>query len=255
MKGKLTFLGTGGSVGVPIIGCDCPVCLSGSNFNHRLRSSVLVSYQHKKFLIDAGPDFREQALRQKISKLDGVIFTHAHYDHTAGFDDLRPIYYHREAPFPVLLSKETAADIKKRFFYIFQSPQSEECINLKLLPDEVGEVNFEGVLVRYVAYKQGEMKVNGFRFGNLAYLTDIRHFTPEIWNSLKGVSHLIISALRFVPTPLHFSVDEAIDFADKVGAEKVWLTHLSHDLDYLQTNAYLPHYVRLAYDGLEIEFE
>lgn len=255
MKGTLTFLGTGGSVGVPMIGCDCAVCSSGSPFNHRLRSSALLHVKQKKILIDAGPDFREQALRQGISSLDGVIFTHAHHDHSAGIDDLRPLFYNRQVPLPVLLSKETAADIEKRFFYIFHSPQSQQNLTLHLLPEDFGEVDFEGLFIQYVTYEQGGMSVNGFRFGNLAYLTDIRHYTADIWKILKGVKTVIISALRFVPTQLHFSVDEAIDFAKNLQAEKVWLTHLSHDLDYLQTNAYLPHHIRLAYDGLEIEFE
>ncbi len=153
------------------------------------------------------------------------------------------------------LCAKIGADIEKRFTYIFHSRQSEHNLALHFLPEEFGELNFEGLFIQYVTYEQGGMSVNGFRFGNLAYLTDIRHYTSDIWKYLEGVKYLVISALRFVPTPMHFSVDEAIDFAEKVQAEHVWLTHLSHDLEYLQTNAYLPHHIRLAYDGLEIEFE
>lgn len=259
MKGKLRFLGTGGSVGVPVIGCSCPVCHSDDPMNKRLRPSVLLRIAHRQFLIDAGPDLRMQALREGITHLDGLMLTHAHYDHTAGFDDLRPIYYRRQSPLPILLSSETARDVQQRFYYLFQPSPGQENFEprfaLHLLPAENGEVKFENIAIGYVSYSQGGMTVNGYRIGNLAYISDIRHYKPAIFTHLAGIKYLIVSALRYTPSPLHFSVDEAIDFAKELKAEKVWLTHISHELEHHQTNAYLPSNMCLAYDGLEIEFD
>lgn len=258
-EGRLTFLGTGGSVGVPVIGCNCAVCQSKDPHNQRLRPSVLIQIGHKQFLIDAGPDFRLQALRHGITALDGILFTHAHHDHTAGLDDLRPLYFHRDTPLPFLLSAETAGELQTRFSYMFQaSPYEGQFVsrfNMRLLPDQEGEIVFEGLPVRYVTYEQGGMRVNGYRIGNLAYISDIRHYPNSIFKHLEGVNHLIISALRYTHSPLHFSVDEAIDFAKEVKAERVWMTHISHELDHEQTNAYLPLNMSLAYDGMTINFD
>lgn len=251
MSKKLTLLGTGGSVGVPIIGCDCGVCTSISRFNNRLRSSALLEIDHKQFLIDAGPDFRQQALRQHIQKLDGVILTHAHQDHTAGLDDLRPIHFNTKKPIPILLSQETADDVLIRFHYLFKSKH----FDLQILPSSEGTVDFQGVDFQYLTYKQTGMKVNGIRKGSLAYLIDVKDYSENIFEQLQGVKILIINALRFMPSPMHLSVDDAIEFSQRVGAEQTWLTHLSHDLDYDKANAYLPSSVRMAYDGLEINFD
>lgn len=257
MKGKLLFLGTGGSVGVPIIGCPCEVCHSNDPANKRLRPSALLRIGQRQFLIDAGPDFRTQALRAGITKLDGLLLTHAHHDHTAGIDDLRPIYYRRQTPFPVLLSSATAQEIRRRYSYLFESDDKDfiSRLHLQLLDGQEGSTLFEDLPIQYVTYMQGGMWVNGYRIGNLAYLSDIRHFSPSIFENLKGVQYLIISALRYTPSPLHFSVDEAIDFANQLKAEKAWLTHVSHELEHQHTNAYLPPHMCLAYDGLELEFE
>jgi phosphoribosyl 1,2-cyclic phosphate phosphodiesterase len=259
MTNRLLFLGTGSSVGVPVVGCVCPVCHSNSLFNKRLRPSALLTIKNKQFLIDAGPDFREQALRIDLKHLDGILLTHAHHDHTAGIDDLRPIYHRRQEPLPLLLSAETAHDIESRYHYIFRS-QKPETASIKrmifqLLPEKEGVVEFEGMTVHYMTYEQGGMAVNGYRINQLAYLTDIRQFSPSIYTHLRGVKDLIISALRYTPSPLHLSVDEAVDFAKEIRAERVWLTHLSHDLDYEEAMATLPPHVRLAYDGLEITFD
>lgn len=259
MKGSLTFLGTGGSVGVPLLGCFCDVCRSTSPLNKRLRTSALLEIDSRRFLIDAGPDFRQQALRANLTVFDGLLFTHAHHDHTGGMDDLRPIQFQRESPLPILLSKCTEKDLKERFHYFFYPPHSGESFvkrfELIVLPDLSGEVFFEGLKIRYMTYEQGGMAVNGFRLGDFAYLTDIKHYSEDIFKYLKGVKTLVVSALRMTPSNLHFSVDDAIDFANRVKAEHTWLTHLSHELDYEQTNAYLPSNIRLAYDGLKIEFE
>ncbi|MBA2367546.1 MAG: MBL fold metallo-hydrolase [Candidatus Protochlamydia sp.] len=262
--GRLLFLGSGASLGVPVIGCTCSVCTSPSSFNRRFRPSVLIQTHQKQFLIDAGPDFRCQALQYKIEYLDGLILTHAHHDHTGGLDDLRPFFYKLSGPLPVLLSEETSKDIQLRFHYVFkplfqplgiEKNNSDSRLNLQLLPEEIeGSVIFESVPIDFVTYEQARMAVNGYRFGDLAYLSDIRHYPQSIFRKLSGVKTLIISALRSTPSLLHFSVIEAMEFAKKIDAKYVWLTHISHEMDHEKTNASLPSHVRLAYDGLEVEF-
>ena len=252
MKGILTFLGTGSSVGIPIICCSCAVCVSNDPRNKRLRPSVQIIYDDKIFLIDIGPDFRQQALRNEIHSVDGILLTHSHYDHTGGFDDLRALSFRRETPIPLLLSEETAKDLKLRYFYLFH--QFAPKFELNILQNENGIINFLGLPIQYVSYEQSGMKVNGFRIGDLAYLTDIRNYSESIFEELKGVRYLIISALRDVPSPLHLSVDEAIAFSKNLHVEKTWFTHISHDLEHVKTNADLPVNIQLAYDGLEIEF-
>lgn len=259
MKKKLTFLGSGGSAGIPVIGCSCTVCLSNDLLNQRLRPSVLLQIDNRRYLIDAGPDFRLQALRYGVTELNGLLLTHAHYDHTAGIDDLRPLCFRRVTPLPILLSAETALDLRVRYSYMFQPQPGQESfvprLDLQILPQLVGQIDFEGLPLQYVTYKQMKMSVNGYRIGDLAYLTDIRDFSSSLFETLKGVRYLIISALRYTQSLFHLSVDEAIDFAKKLKVEKTWLTHISHELEHHQTNAYLPANMCLAYDGLEIEFE
>ncbi|PJD95662.1 MAG: MBL fold metallo-hydrolase [Parachlamydia sp.] len=259
-EGRFLFLGTGGSMGIPVVGCHCAVCDSGSSFNKRMRPSGLLMIGAEKILIDAGPDFRTQALKNKIDRLDGVIFTHAHHDHSAGIDDLRVFYMHTRKSLPCLMSQATFEELKHRYSYIFRAQQTSidkltTKMNIQLLEGERGEIDFLSVKLKYFTYEQGGMLVNGFRCGNLAFVSDIRHYPPSIFEDLADVEILIISALRFTPSPLHLTVDEAIAFADKVHAKQVWLTHLAHELDHEKTNAYLPPHVRLAYDGLEVKFQ
>lgn len=259
MKGKLLFLGTGGSLGVPMIGCNCEVCQSDSSYNKRLRPSALLLVNNKKILIDASPDFRTQALREGINSLDGVIITHAHHDHTAGIDDLRVFYPLTKTPLPMLLSPETYADLKVRFEYIFAPKEPSVSLvsqfELSYMEGAQGHIQFEGIPIGFITYKQGGMLVNGLRVGDLAFLSDIKEFPDSIFPFLDQVKTLVISALRFTSSPLHFTVDEAVDFANKTKAEKVWFTHIAHELNHDFTNAYLPSHIRLAYDGLTIPFE
>lgn len=256
IKPKLLFLGTGGSMGIPVIGCKCQVCQSGASYNHRLRPSALLIANNKRILIDCGPDFKEQALRNQLDWLDGIIVTHAHHDHTAGFDELRIYSLRSHQAIPCLLSSDTLIDLKKRFYYIFEANNLYSTLTakfqLQVLEKERGNTLFLGIDFSYFSYKQGGMQVNGFRCGNLAYVSDIKEYSDSIFEDLKGVETLVISAVRFSPTPLHFSVDEAVDFARRAGAKKTWLMHIAHELDHEKTNAYLPEDIRMAYDGLLI---
>lgn len=245
-------------MGVPVVGCHCEVCTSPSPFNKRLRPSVLIRAENKTILMDTGPDFRTQLLREQIDDLDGVILTHAHHDHTAAVDELRVFFMKPHLPIPVLLSADTAADIKQRYYYMFDKQKAEKTLTASLefqiLKGSKGKLEFCGIPVRFVTFEQGGMKVNGFCFGDLAYLSDIHRYDDSIFEELRGIKTLVISALRFTPSYMHLSVDEAVDFSLRIKAQQTWLTHISHDLDHDKTNAYLPSNVRMAYDGLEVEF-
>lgn len=258
MKGTFQFLGTGGSAGVPVIGCTCSVCLSLSPFNRRLRPSGLLKVDGKTLLIDVGPDFRTQALTYHINHLDGLILTHTHYDHIAGIDELRVYYIQSQKALPCLLSEESFDDLKKRYYYLFQPigkvPTLSAQLDIHLLPEDEGEKEFLGLNIGYVSYVQGGCKVNGFRFGDFAYISDIREFNPSIFDKLQGLNTLVLSSLREERSILHFSIPEAIEFAEKVGAKQTWITHISHGLDHETTNRKLPKSIQLGYDGLELEF-
>lgn len=256
MKGHFLFLGTGASMGIPVIGCHCAVCKSESPCNQRTRPSGLLTINSKKILIDCGPDFRMQALKHHIEHLDGLILTHSHHDHIAGIDDLRVYNMRKKELLPCLLSKETERNLKHRYHYFFEDASDKLIarMHLQVLPEERGEVEFLDIPIRYVTYEQAGMAVNGFRFGDFAYISDIRKYPKTIFDDLKGVKILVVSALRLEPSPMHFSIDEAIAFVSQVGAEEAWLTHIAHDLDHEATNARLPPKIRMAYDGLELTF-
>lgn len=258
MKGIFRFLGTSGSAGVPMIGCTCSVCTSSSAFNRRLRPSGLIEVADKKLLIDVGPDFRQQALTHRIDRLDGLLLTHTHFDHVAGIDELRIYYIRQKKALPCLLSVETLDELKKRYYYLFQPvgevPTLSAQLELQILEEEAGETLFCGLRIGYLSYFQGTMKVNGFRIGDFAYVSDIREYEEGVFASLKGIETLVISALRAESSQLHLSFEEAIAFARRVGAKKTWLTHLGHFYDHDEINAQLPSDVRVGYDGLQLEF-
>lgn len=258
MKGRLLFLGTGSSFGVPVIGCNCKVCRSTHPKNKRLRTSALLTLQGKQILIDCSPDLRAQALRHSIGHLDGVLITHVHHDHTSGIDELRIFSFHAGEPISCVASKECGDELKERFYYMLAGAKKKDNLEPKVvlheLPADRGMLEFEGISFNYFTYEQANMKVIGYRIGNLAYITDIHDYPDTIFDDLQGVDVLILSALRFLPSPIHFSVDEAVDFALRVKAKQTWLTHIAHEIEHEYVNAYLPSNVRAAYDGLEIDF-
>jgi phosphoribosyl 1,2-cyclic phosphate phosphodiesterase len=258
MRGKFLFLGTGGSLGVPVIGCDCAVCHSTSPFNKRLRPSGLIQVGGKTFLLDVGPDFRLQALKYQLNHLDGVLLTHTHFDHVGGFDELRVYSFKNQRRLPCLLSKESLKELQLRCHYLMHPTEEGKIVSSKfdfsLLPEDFGRVEFEGISFEYVTYFQAGMKVTGFRFGDFAYISDIRDYTDEVITRLKGVKTLVLSALRYNASEVHFNIPEAIAFAREVGASHTWLTHITHEIEYDEINAALPGDIRLSYDGLEIPF-
>ncbi len=259
MKASLTLLGTGGAMGTPVIGCHCPVCRSPEPRNQRLRPSALLTVGNKKLLIDAGPDVRQQLLRSGVDAIDGLVLTHAHYDHTAGLDELRIFSWEQGNPVPCLLSNETLDELRKRFYYLFEQSRAFGSFATRFVfqtfPGDRGEIEFCGVPFRFLSFEQGGMQVNGFRFGELAYISDIREHADSVYEDLKGIRKLIVSAARFDETPFHFTVEEAVGFSTLVGAQETWLTHMGHEIDSTKSAEFLPAGVTLGYDGLEIPFD
>jgi phosphoribosyl 1,2-cyclic phosphate phosphodiesterase len=199
----------------------------------------------KTFLIDVGPDFREQALKFKIEHLDGLIMTHTHYDHIAGIGDLRALQFRTKKLMPCLLSEESHQDIQRCYHYLCSQFQFQI-----VQPHS----QFEGVQIKTCSYFQAGMKVTGYRFGDFAYITDIRDFGPEMFEFLRLVRILVLSALHEEASKAHLTIDEAVAFSEKIGAEKTWLTHISHKIDHEATERMLPASIRMGYDGLTIKF-
>lgn len=244
---RFTVLGSGGSMGVPIAGCECPVCISGHPENVRLRPSIRIEHNDKTYVIDMGPDFRQQALKYHIKHIDGVLVTHTHYDHIAGFDEIRPYHFRQQIAIPVLLAKEAYEDLGVRFYYF-----PDDHVDYNVLDELSGQLNFAGLPLTYFSYTQAGMRVIGYRFKKFAYVTDIQNYEDDIFDHLKGVETLILSALRWTKSRVHFTIDDAIAFSEKVGVKRTYLTHIAHDLDHQETNERLPEWVRLAYDGLQL---
>ena len=255
----LTFLGTGASSGVPVIGCSCAVCLSTEPKNRRLRSAALLSYSDKKYLIDAGPDIRQQALERHIDRVDGLILTHTHYDHLGGLEDLRIFNYKQQAPIPCVLSKQSLHEVKSQYHYHFKENSDGSNHTAKFdfipLPHDHGTAAVGDLSFSYTTYKQGSMPVLGLRFGDLAYLTDIKTYDVSLYDFLKGVKTLVISALRFTPSTLHFTIDEAVDFVKEISPHRAYFIHLSHEIDYNHASTLLPKGMHIAYDGLVLHAE
>ena len=256
MKNSFLFLGTGASMGTPVVTCKCEVCTSSDPLNHRLRPAGLLKLGDERFLIDTGPDFRHQALKYGIDRLDGVLITHTHFDHIAGLNDLRVYYFLQKKTLPCLLSQESYDELKKTHGYIFNQSKDDVMggsrFDFKIIKKDFGVEKFGGHSWETMAFEQGGMKVTGFRLGSFAYVMDLKHFSPEIYQALKGVEVLVMSALRYKSSPAHLSMDEAIAFAAKIGAGQTWFSHIAHDVDHAKTNEQLPAGVKLAYDGLEI---
>lgn len=257
MEGQLTFLGTGTSMGVPTLGCRCEVCTSADPHDRRLRPSVLLRWQYagqeRVVLIDTGPDFREQALRNGLTRVDAVLYTHGHADHILGLDDLRPIsftVFRQGGPIPLYAAQETTAVLEKVYDYTF-SPEATypNRAKVKLVPlDERNPIL--GVDFLRVPVMHGDMEIAGFRFGANAYLTDVSAIPESSFAMLEGLDHLVLSALRHKPHPNHATLEQAVGWARRIGAKHTWFTHIAHELGHEATNRALPEEMKLAYDGL-----
>ena len=248
---KITFLGTGTSVGVPRIACDCPVCSSSDPKNKRLRCSVLLEYGDSAVLVDTTPDLRTQALRYNIRRVDAVLFTHAHADHLHGLDDVRCYCFQRKSPLPCYGDANTLDRIGRVFDYAFNSPYKSALPQLEL---RLVENAFElcGRRVEPVTVYHGKMPVLGFRLGDFAYVTDCSLIPDESMEKLRGLDVLVLDALRHERHPTHFNVEQALATIELLQPQRAFLTHIAHELDHRATNEELPGRVRLAFDGMEL---
>lgn len=251
---KITFLGTGTSQGIPIIGSDHPVCLSSNPKDKRLRVSVLVEWDNYTYVVDCGPDFRQQMLSANVKRIDGIVFTHEHADHTAGLDDIRPFYF-RQGDVPFYAHERVFEQLRERFDYIFTDKEKYPGVPsviqnvIKNEPFQLGNLN----VVPINGYHH-KLQVFGFRFNDFAYLTDMKTVEEEEVEKLKGVKVLVVNALRESEHISHFNLSEALAFIEKVQPEKAYLTHISHHMgfhDVVQQS--LPENVYLAYDNLQIQ--
>ena len=251
---RITVLGSGTSVGVPTIGCRCEVCLSLDPRDNRLRPSVLVQYSGRNVLVDTTPDFRFQALRAGIDRLDAILYTHGHVDHLIGLDDVRPINAHQRAAIPIYGSPATIAAVRRCFGYAFDGMEKESSIP-KLVIHELDGKPFDlfGLRIAPVPVMHGSMQIYGFRFGDAAaYLTDQSDIPEASIEKLQGLDVLFLDALRHKPHPTHSTVERALQFVERIAPRRAYFTHICHDLAHEITESTLPPHVRLAYDTLEV---
>ena len=250
---KITVLGSGTSVGVPTIGCQCDVCTSADPRDNRLRPSILVSYGGRNVLIDTTPDFRTQALRARMQRLDAVLFTHPHADHIMGLDDVRPFNFRQSGCIPIYAAPDTMAAIQRSFPYIFDT--GKRSTNIPQLEAHTIETPFElfGLQFIPVPVLHGSQTILGFRFGAGAYLTDHSEIPESSMALLHGLDVLFLDALRYKPHPTHSTVDRSIKTVEHLTPRRAFFTHICHDLGHARAESLLPPNVRLAYDGLEIE--
>lgn len=255
MKATLTVLGSGTSMGVPTIGCSCDVCHSSDPHDRRTRPSILIEFGGKFVLIDTTPDFREQAIRERITQIDAVLYTHTHADHILGIDDLRPLSYHRDGRIPLYARPEAADFIRNMFRYIFDADYKFGGLaRLELKPID-GPFELFGQLIEPIPVVHGESEIYGYRFGRAAYLTDFSEIPESSFARLQGLEVLFLDGLRYKPHPTHSTVENSIRIADRLQAKQVFFTHICHDLPHEATNAALPPHVRLSHDGMKLEFE
>jgi phosphoribosyl 1,2-cyclic phosphate phosphodiesterase len=253
--GKLTFLGSGTSQGVPVIACTCPTCLSTDTKDQRLRASVLLEFPELTIAIDAGPDFRQQMLRAKVRHLDAILLTHEHKDHIAGLDDIRAFNYQQQADFPIYCTPKVEMALKREFYYAFEANPYPgvprfEIRHLDVERFQIGSYSFDAIEVWH-----HQMQVLGFRFGKLAYITDAKTVHALEKAKLQDLDILIINALHLYPHPSHFNLAEALDFIAEIKPKQSYLTHISHLFGlHEQINETLPANVQLAYDGLVLHF-
>jgi phosphoribosyl 1,2-cyclic phosphate phosphodiesterase len=254
---KVTVLGSGTSMGVPSLGCHCRVCRSQDPHDNRLRPSLLLSRNGQNVVIDTTPDFRQQALRVGLDRLDAILLTHGHADHILGFDDIRPFNIRQQAALPVYGTEETFEIIRRAFSYVFDGRPTLSTVPSVKLNRVNGPFELLGVPFVPVPLLHGELQVLGFRFGRAAYLTDFSELPDSSAALLEGLDELILDALRDIPHPMHQTVEQALALIERLKPRRAWFTHIAHDLSHAETNERLRklglHHVQLAYDGLQLE--
>jgi len=250
---KITFLGTGTSQGVPIIGCDCATCLSNDPKDSRLRSSVMISIGDFEILIDVGPDFRQQILSNNIQKLNVILLTHEHNDHIIGMDDIRPFNFKQGSEMPVYALSRVLDEVKNKFGYIFEPypyPGAPRVSCHEITGNQCYEIATD-IRVQTINVMHGSLPILGFRIGNFAYITDASFLDDEAFDALTGLDVFVVNALQFRKHYSHFTFEEALDTAKRVGAKQTYFTHMSHELGrHVELSEKCPPHVLPAYDGL-----
>ncbi len=255
MQNKLIFLGTGTSQGIPMIGCQCPVCQSADPHDKRLRCSAYIEYQGLKLVIDAGPDFRQQMLRENITSLDAVLLTHQHKDHTGGLDDVRAFNYLYDKDFPIYAEQRVQDSLKQEYAYAFSEFRYPGIPRFELHTIDEQPFHISNATIIPIRAWHHRLPVLGFRMGKLAYLTDANRIDTGEIEKMKGVEVLVINTIRHTPHLSHFSLPQALEVIRQVGAARNYLTHLSHQIDpHQQLQSLLPDHVSPAYDGLTVFF-
>jgi phosphoribosyl 1,2-cyclic phosphate phosphodiesterase len=255
----LTFLGTGTSTGVPVIGCTCNVCTADDPLLRRTRSSIHLQTPEYSILVDTGPDLREQALRENLTKVDAVLFTHAHLDHITGFDELRAFCWHRDDPLPVHGSAECMAEIKRIYSWAFLASNTYRGYVKPVAVETSGPFPLGKLSITPVPVNHGEVDTQGYRFdypgtSSIAYMPDVKTIPEQSWHLVEDIDVLIIDSLRQREHPTHMNLAETIDTATRLRARDTYLTHLSHELDVRETMGKLPERYHFAYDGLKLHF-
>ncbi len=250
---KITFLGTGTSQGVPVIGCGCSVCTSLDFRDKRFRSSIHIRINDLSLVIDTGPDFRSQMLRAGITKLDAVLYTHEHKDHTAGLDDIRPFNFLQKKDMPIFGKAQVLDQIKREFSYIFSSKRYPGVPQVETVEIDERPFSVWGIGITPIPVLHYKLPVLGFRIGDFTYITDANHIPEESLRLIEGTEILVLNALQKDPHISHFTLDEAIEMARKIGAKNTYFTHISHKLGLHEAVDHeLPEGMALAYDGLQL---
>lgn len=252
----MTFLGTGTSNGIPFIACDCPVCTSTNPKNKRLRSSVLITHNEKNILIDASSDYRQQALTYNIRDLEAILITHVHADHVFGLDEMRRYNQMHRKTIPLYCERSADQELRQVFQYIYNPPKQwgggvSELENKIIEPGKSFTLN--GLTITPIRIQHGILPIVGYRVGTIGYLTDCSFIPDESYALLKDLDVLVVSALRDVKHSTHFSLDEAVEAAKRIGAKQTYFTHIAHSLEHEAVNKKLPKNIQLAYDGLEVQ--
>jgi len=256
MRAQLIVLGSGTSMGVPTIGCECRVCRSQDPHDKRTRPSILLAYDGRFVLIDTTPDFREQAIRERLMRLDAVVYTHPHADHILGLDDLRPLSFHRDGGrIPLYADQHTAEVIRSVFRYIFDSDYKYGGLAQVEMHEIDGPFELFGVRFEPITVLHGDAEINGFRFGSAAYLTDFSAIPESSMAALENLDILFLDALRHKPHPTHSTVENSLRIVERLKPKRAFFTHICHDLLHEETNATFPPHVRLSHDGLKLDFE
>jgi len=251
---RITLLGTGTSQGVPVIGCTCEVCRSVDYRDKRLRVSVHLQVGGKSIIIDTGPDFRQQVLRERVRTLDALVFTHEHKDHTAGLDDIRAYNFSQQKDMPVYAEERVLEQLKKEFSYIFSDYKYPGIPQVQLHTVQNRPFEVEGVPFTPIRVMHYKLPVFGYRVGDFTYITDANHISEEEKEKVRGSKVVVLNALRQEPHISHFSLQEAVNLLEELQPEQAYLTHISHLLgQHREVEQKLPGFIRLGYDGLQLE--